>query len=136
MFARLGLALRVARELSGLSVRGLAREAKIGSSQLSRYERGIEIPKLDSLGKVLKIIGLSPLSFFHLMHVLENTSDQRAVTSALMLDSSDLLSAPESARFQALFQQVLALYGTVVADRALRTIDPSARKEIDHGSQS
>ena len=53
MFERLGLCLRTFRELSGKSQASVAREAGIGKSQLSKYENGKELPKLDSLGKVL-----------------------------------------------------------------------------------
>ena len=133
-FARLGPALRVARELSGISLRNLAQAAKIGASQLSRYETGKEVPKLDSLEKVLGVLELAPLDFFYLVHVLENpASDQRALTAALLHGSPGLLSPPEAVRFQSLFQQVLDLYGAMVAERVLRNGVSSERKDIEHG---
>ena len=53
MFEHIGLALKVLRELKGVSQAGLARKAGIGKSQLSKYENGKDLPKFDSLEKVL-----------------------------------------------------------------------------------
>lgn len=118
MFRRLGLALRVSRELAGLSVRALAREAGVGPAQLSKYENGRELPKLATLEKVLGRLGLSPLSFFYLLHVLENVEDERAVTSSVVLSAPGHLSASEWAKFQGLFEQILGLYRAAISERA------------------
>ena len=53
MFVNLGRTLSLLRELRGKSQASVAREAGIGKSQLSKYENGKELPKLDSLEKVL-----------------------------------------------------------------------------------
>jgi transcriptional regulator with XRE-family HTH domain len=119
MFRRLGLALRICRELSGMSVRALAREAGVGPAQLSKYENGRELPKLASLEKIIGRLGHSPLSFFYLVNMLDNMADERVVTSAVVLSSSGLLSGAESAKFQTLFGHVLGLYGETVAGRVL-----------------
>jgi transcriptional regulator with XRE-family HTH domain len=44
MFKHMGLALRVLRELKGVSQAGLARQAGLGKSQLSKYESGKDLP--------------------------------------------------------------------------------------------
>jgi transcriptional regulator with XRE-family HTH domain len=64
MFARLGPALVLLRELLGKSQSRVAREAGLGTSQLSLYETGGELPKLGSLEKVLAALGVGHLALF------------------------------------------------------------------------
>ena len=61
MFANLGMTLSLLREIRGKSQSRVAREARIGKSQLSKYENGRELPKLDSpeLGKLAVFSGVS-----------------------------------------------------------------------------
>ena len=67
MFARLGRTIVFFRNEIGKSQADLAREAGIGKSQLSKYENGKELPKLDSLEKVLNALGVNSLFFFFTM---------------------------------------------------------------------
>ncbi len=76
MFANLGPALRVARELRGMSQAEVARQAGIGKSQLSKYEQGKELPKLESLERVLAILNLGSLDFFYALHLLDRGADR------------------------------------------------------------
>lgn len=69
MFKNLGMALRVLRDRAGLSQSGLARRAGMGKSQMSRYENGKELPRLESLERLLQTLGTGPLAFFQLVHV-------------------------------------------------------------------
>src|SRR3954452_14580010 len=74
MFINLGKTLSLLRELRGKSQARVAREAGIGKSQLSKYENGKELPKLDSLEKVLKALGVGHFEFFYTLYLV----DQRA----------------------------------------------------------
>src|SRR5436309_15524773 len=78
MFSNLGRTLGLLRELRGKSQALVAREAGIGKSQLSKYENGKELPKLDSLEKVLKALEVGQFEFFYTLHLV----DQRATDLA------------------------------------------------------
>jgi transcriptional regulator with XRE-family HTH domain len=71
MFANLGRTLSLLRELRGKSQARVAREAGIGKSQLSKYENGKELPKLDSLEKVLIALKVSYFEFFYTLHLVD-----------------------------------------------------------------
>src|SRR5882757_2461058 len=75
MFANLGPALRRARELRGMSQAEVAREAGTGKSQLSKYEQGKELPKLDSLERVLAVLNIRSLEFFYMLHLMDGDAD-------------------------------------------------------------
>ena len=72
MFDNLGRALALLREMRGLSQMALSRRARIGKSQLSKYERGRELPKLDTLERLLGVLEVSPLSFFYTLAMLDD----------------------------------------------------------------
>ena len=125
MFERLGLCLRTFRELSGKSQASVAREAGIGKSQLSKYENGKELPKLDSLGKVLSVLEISPLTFFYGISVLEKGFDpSRRVEAELLRSESTgpLWRAQEAAGLRSLFEQFLHVFETAVEGRVLDRI--------------
>ena len=71
MFARLGPALVLLRELRGKSQARVGREAGIGKSQLSQYETGGELPKLDSLERVLTALGVGHLALFSMLDLVD-----------------------------------------------------------------
>jgi transcriptional regulator with XRE-family HTH domain len=83
MFANLGRTLSLLRELRGKSQARVAREAGIGKSQLSKYENGKELPKLDSLEKVLNVLEVGHFEFFYTLYLV----DRRAAD--LSRDSSE-----------------------------------------------
>ena len=85
MFVNLGRTLSLLRELRGKSQARVAREAGIGKSQLSKYENGKELPKLDSLEKVLGVLEVGHFEFFYTLYLV----DQRAVALARPRDSAD-----------------------------------------------
>jgi transcriptional regulator with XRE-family HTH domain len=49
----------------------VAREAGIGKSQLSKYENGKELPKLDSLEKVLNVLDVGHFEFFYTLYLVD-----------------------------------------------------------------
>jgi transcriptional regulator with XRE-family HTH domain len=71
MFANLGRTLSLLRELRGKSQARVAREAGIGKSQLSKYENGKELPKLDSLEKVLIALKVGYFEFFYTLYMVD-----------------------------------------------------------------
>jgi transcriptional regulator with XRE-family HTH domain len=78
MFVNLGPALRRARELRGTSQAEVARQAGVGKSQLSKYEQGKELPKLESLDRVLVALGFGSLDFFYALHLMDHEADRPA----------------------------------------------------------
>ena len=71
MFANLGPALARLRDLRGQSQAAVARAAGIGKSQLSKYENGKELPKMDSLERVLAALDMGSLEFFYTLHLMD-----------------------------------------------------------------
>jgi transcriptional regulator with XRE-family HTH domain len=71
MFVNLGRTLGLLRELRGKSQALVAREAGIGKSQLSKYENGKELPKLDSLEKVLRALHVGYFEFFYTLYLVD-----------------------------------------------------------------
>jgi transcriptional regulator with XRE-family HTH domain len=85
MFVNLGKTLSLLRELRGKSQAHVAREAGIGKSQLSKYETGKELPKLDSLEKVLSALAVSHFEFFYTLQLV----DRRAADLVLPKPASE-----------------------------------------------
>ena len=88
MFVNLGRTLSLLRELRGKSQAQVAREAGIGKSQLSKYENGKELPKLDSLEKVLGVLEVGHFEFFYTLYLV----DRRAADLARDPGREDLAS--------------------------------------------
>lgn len=76
MFTNLGRTLSLLRELRGKSQARVAREAGIGKSQLSKYENGKELPKLDSLEKVLIALKVSYFEFFYTLYLVDRRASE------------------------------------------------------------
>lgn len=72
MFGNVGRTLALLREMRGYSQLALSREARIGKSQLSRYENGRELPKLETLERVLAVLDVQPIRFFYTVAVLDS----------------------------------------------------------------
>jgi len=125
MFERLGLCLRTFRELSGKSQAKVAREAGIGKSQLSKYENGKELPKLDSLAKVLVVLDISPLTFFYGLTILDKGfSTGHGVAAELLRSNSTgpLFRTQEAAGLRSLFEQFLHVFEMAIEGRILDQI--------------
>src|SRR5262245_20168373 len=71
MFGNLGRTLALLREMRGYSQAALSREARIGKSQLSKYEKGRELPKLETLERILRVLDVPPISFFYTVAMLD-----------------------------------------------------------------
>jgi transcriptional regulator with XRE-family HTH domain len=71
VFQNLGRTLIRLRERAGKSQTALARAASVGKSQLSKYENGKELPKLESLERVLVALGIGYFEFFRAMDIVD-----------------------------------------------------------------
>ena len=127
MFVNLGRTLGLLRELRGKSQARVAREAGIGKTQLSKYENGKELPKLDSLEKVLNALDVGHFEYFYTLYLL----DDRAAELARLSDKQSgegeerrylppphpkahpLLSESTDQAFTRVFSDLLYLYRRV-----------------------
>jgi transcriptional regulator with XRE-family HTH domain len=130
MFMNLGKTLSLLRELRGKSQARVAREAGIGKSQLSKYENGKELPKLDSLEKVLKALGVGHFEFFYTLYMVDRRAEDLArgdgaaggasgelVAEQLyippFLRGNALLSQPMDQAFSQVFTDLFLLYRSI-----------------------
>jgi transcriptional regulator with XRE-family HTH domain len=127
MFDNLGRALYLIRDLRGKSQAAVAQEAGMGKSQLSRYEKGKELPKLESLRKILEVLNVDPFELFHTMHLLdleEEKLDARREGSGenltpFILPGKGFFSEATDEAFQRVLREVLALYHHMFREKVL-----------------
>jgi transcriptional regulator with XRE-family HTH domain len=136
MFVNLGRTLSLLRELRGRSQAWVAREAGIGKSQLSKYENGKELPKLDSLEKVLVVLEVGHFEFFYTLYLVDRRAadlnrgkeeaaaeektagrepslDDEPVYPPPIFKGHPLLSEPTDQAFTRVFADLLLLYRRV-----------------------
>ena len=118
MFAELGKTLRALRESRGFSQAELARRAGLGKSQVSRYERGKELPQLVSLEKLLGALGAEPLTLFYTAHLLQHRAEISPL--GMMITTTPLLDDPALASFRRLFGHFLESFEILMASRFRR----------------
>lgn len=121
MFEHVGLALKMVREMARLSQAEAALRAGIGKSQLSKYERGQNLPTLASLGKILEVVKVDALFFFYLSHILESQAKAGPGMSATLIEgkgAAALLDAEASA-YREIFQQFVTLFEKAAQNRIL-----------------
>jgi transcriptional regulator with XRE-family HTH domain len=82
MFRNLGQALIRLRERTGKTQTAIARAAHIGKSQLWKYESGYELPKLESLERVLDALGADYYTFFWILDLVDRGGPARNLTRA------------------------------------------------------
>ncbi len=88
-FATIGPALTALRRKAGFSIAEVAGRANVGKSQLSRYENGRDLPRFESLARILDVLGIEPLSFFYLVHAVgQDVSEERLWVELLLMQSS------------------------------------------------
>ena len=73
MFGRIGQALAIIRQERAISQYELADQCRIGRSQISKYEAGKELMKLDTLEKILRVLNIEPDQFFRLVASLDDS---------------------------------------------------------------
>jgi transcriptional regulator with XRE-family HTH domain len=149
MFVNLGRTLGLLRELRGKSQAQVAREAGIGKSQLSKYENGKELPKLDSLEKVLGVLEVGHFEFFYTLYLVDRraadlTRDpkkeglmpgefvgyglpEEPLFLLPMFKGHSMLTEPTDQAFTRIFADLLLLYRRVFEQLVL-TIDADKLK--------
>ncbi|HYX23127.1 MAG TPA: helix-turn-helix transcriptional regulator [Thermoanaerobaculia bacterium] len=114
------------RELRGKSQARVAREAGIGKSQLSKYENGKELPKLDSLEKVLIALQVGYFEFFYTLYLVDRRAadlelreeGEEGVAEAPLylpplVKGESLLAESTDQAFRQVFTDLLLLYRRV-----------------------
>jgi transcriptional regulator with XRE-family HTH domain len=119
MFQNVGRTLDHLRARTGQSQASLARAASVGKSQLSKYIQGKELPKLESLERILAALGLGFFEFFWTLHLFD-----RGVSSKPILRRSDIEES-----FTRLTRDLFALHGAILDQLSLDSFPP--KKEYD-----
>lgn len=75
----LGATMVLLRRLADKNQSEFARDAGFGKAQLSAYEYGYQIPTMKTFERILKVLQVSPLGFFFVMHQIDRmVEDLRA----------------------------------------------------------
>lgn len=129
MFRTLGSALRLFREQLGLSQSELARRAGMGKSQVSKYEGGKELPKLESLERLLGVLGVEPLTLFYTAHLLLHR--ESISPAAILISTTTPLRDPALESFRSLFGHFLDSFEVLMAARLLEGARVETRDPIE-----
>lgn len=112
-FSNLGRTLFLLRDLKGTSQSALAKAAGVGKSQLSKYENGKELPRLDSLDRMLAALGVGYLEFFYTMAMVdlreEGLGDSPTLESPLVPKLSLTLNGEIDGSIEAIISQLMRL---------------------------
>jgi transcriptional regulator with XRE-family HTH domain len=117
-------ALTLIRELRGKSQAAIAREAGMGKSQVSKYENGKELPKLDTLAQILQVLNVNLFDFWYTVHLIDageakidlKESTQLALPPPLLLNGAGLISGETDAAFKRLLDDVMKVYHQMNAE--------------------
>jgi transcriptional regulator with XRE-family HTH domain len=137
-FHQLGTALQVFRGRAGLSAAELARKARVGKSQLSKYENGKESPKMETLARLLDALHVEPLWFFHLMHQLSREQPVESLNADLFLMREGMgssISKDAADGFLRVFSDLLALHALMAGERPTLESDPRLESELLRNSK-
>ena len=118
VFKNMGLAIRVLRELSGEKQAVLARRSRVGKSQLSKYETGKDLPRLESLGKLILALNVSVEVFFKIVTILDGIASGSEYPG--MPQDNDLgpvVSEEEREAFHVVQRDLLRLFELRIASR-------------------
>ena len=123
MLENLGPALRLLREKKSWTQERLGEAARLGKSQISKYESGRDLPKLDSLTRILGALELDLPNFFSVVRAIDEATGDRDAC-ARMLPSTGELQADEA--FAELLDSVLHLHRVCAELRMLRPLERSS----------
>ena len=123
MFSDLGSALRLLRESAGPAQAALARRAGPGKSQLSKYENGRELPKLESLERLLEVLDAEPATLFYTAHLLKHRAE--ISPASLLVTATPLAGDPALESFRRLFGHFLESFEILMASRLLQSPNTS-----------
>jgi len=139
MFDNVGLAISLLRELRGKSQARLSKEAGIGKSQLSKYENGKELPKLDSLEKVLNALKVGYYEFFYTMHMVDRRAADLAQGDRApdsldeplyvppLFSGGSILAEPADQAFSQVLTDLLVLHRRLLEQMVFPSAKPSKR---------
>lgn len=120
VFKNTGLAIRILRELGGEKQAALARRSGVGKSQLSKYETGKDLPRLESLGKLLLTLNVSVEAFFKIVTTLDRIeSGSNYPGLPWDNDPGPLTSEEEREAFQIVQRDLLRLYEVQIVKRIM-----------------
>jgi transcriptional regulator with XRE-family HTH domain len=139
MFDNIPLTLSLLRELRRKSQASLARDAHIGKSQLSKYETGRELPKLDSLEKVLNALEISYPEFFYALRLVDRLSSElqgeardaggdKPLSMPLVIDGPSLLGETARQAFTQVFSDLMLLHHRMIEQMVLSGGPPQASR--------
>lgn len=135
LFGQVGLALQALRELRGSSQAALSRKAGIGKSQLSKYENGKELPKLDSLEKILLALEIRPHTLFYVSQILSQILEDNDFPSPLLAEAgfgANLLTQKEQEAYSRVLLDLMNLFQCQLEGRIRATV----KHERSQGSES
>jgi transcriptional regulator with XRE-family HTH domain len=84
--------IRDARRIAGLTQQGLADRLGTKQSVVSRWERGIEVPRVDTLGRILEACGFE----VDLRFRRHDDVDRSQIRAQLAMSPRDRLASSES----------------------------------------
>jgi transcriptional regulator with XRE-family HTH domain len=130
-FMRAGSALRLIREERGLSIARLAELSSSGKSQLSKYENGKELPKLDSLARILDALGVEPLTLFYWADRLARSVSEADIADEML--RSAIRRDEGSRAFKELFDRALEAHRMYIEAKmeARQPGKPGPHREAD-----
>lgn len=137
MWRNLGKALALVRAVRQMTQQDVATEAGIGKGQLSKYEHGKENPKLESLERLLRVLGVSPADFFYTLEIVDGRADAitglqgRSVDLRSVARGSSLLEVGTTQVFGSVLSEVLKLC-EVCVQQALR---PDSLQQVERSSR-
>jgi transcriptional regulator with XRE-family HTH domain len=116
-FRDIGKALAILRQQKGLTQAQLADRCGMGRPQVSRYESGRELMKLETLEKILDTLRVEPDDFFRFLSSLDESAGPRDTGERDRIDDRKLADAFRN------------LHGAIDGLREVleRTIDPETR---------
>jgi transcriptional regulator with XRE-family HTH domain len=120
-FRQLGLALQIVRHKSGLTITQFGKRARVGKSQMSKYENGKDFPRLETLTRILDSLEIEPIRFFYLMYQLSREQPVESLGVDLLLLRGGLgvsMSRSASEGFRRLLAGVLDLHALLAEERA------------------
>lgn len=119
-FRNLGRTLALHRDMRGMGLRETARQAGVGVSQLSKYENGHTLPRLESLEKVLTALGMTAFDFFTTMALLDlreeeiRSGTKRDSLLLSVLSSQGILGSPVSTALRRVVDDLVLLHGEII----------------------
>jgi transcriptional regulator with XRE-family HTH domain len=122
-FRNLGKALVILRELRHMSQRRLARSTHGSTSQLSKYETGKALPKLETIERFLDALDITSLDLFYMMaHIdgWERRIDEKQ--GVWVLPGSGILTTRVSRSLREIVENLFAIQSEFVSERLQRVV--------------